>query len=106
MDKIFTPEFLEEIGFKEEKKYISQGFLGSPDREIFVKPPYGRAIDKRTNGMTVLSWNEEGTKINYFSEPVEENIFLAIGKDGGTRTGFNGIVHNQDDVRKLLKLVI
>ena len=89
-DEIFTDEFLEEIGFK---RVHCGGF-----------PEYGRALDKRTNGMTVLAWNNKGASCNYFGEPVEKNIHFGIRKDADTRYAFNGKVFNQDDVRRLLHL--
>ena len=88
--EIFTDEFLEEIGFKRVK-------IDSPEN-------YGKAIDKRTNGMTVLTWNTEGHSVTYFGEPLEENTALGIGKDAGTRKAFNGYVFTQEDVKRLLQL--
>lgn len=93
MEKIFTPEFLEEIGFtlvKEEKSTYKPYQI------------YGEAKDR--TGMTVLNWNEDGPSMTYFREPLEPCIYLGVGKDGGTRTAFNGYVFNQDDVRKVLSL--
>lgn len=88
MENIFTPEFLEEIGFN----------------LVSFADGYGKAIDKRTNGMTVLSWNCEGHSCTYFGEKLESNISFGIRKDGDTRFAFNGYIFNQDDVRRLLKM--
>jgi len=92
-EKIFTPEFLEEINFsliKEEKgKYKPY-------------PLYGSAKDKI--GMTILEWCDEGASCTYFGEPLEPNTSFGIKKDGGTRYAFNGYVFTQEDVRNLLNL--
>lgn len=88
MKNIFTPAFLEEIGFV----------------LISFKDGYGKAIDKRTNGMTVLSWSCQGHHCTYFGEKLEPNISFGIRKDGDTRCAFNGYIFNQDDVRRLLKM--
>ena len=92
-EKIFTSEFLKEIGFA----------LISEEKSKF-KPYsiYGKAKDR--TGMTVLSWCEEGHSCTYFGDKLEPNTSLGIKKDGGTRYAFNGYVFNQDDVRTLLKL--
>jgi hypothetical protein len=95
MEKIFTDEFLEEIGFER---------VELPPSEFNKNNQYGRAIDKRTKGMTVLSWNNEGASCTYFREKLEPNVYLGIGKDGDTRKAFNGYVFNQDDVKRLLTL--
>jgi len=88
MENIFTPEFLKEIGFKltEEKNKC------------------GKAIDVKTNGMTVLSWNLEGHYCTYFGEILEPNISFGIRKDADTRYAFNGYITSQDDIRMLLKM--
>jgi len=95
MKKIFTDEFLEEIGFIR---------VNLPLSKFSVPGQYGKAIDKRTNGMTVLNWNNEGASCTYFGDKLDSNVSLGIGKDGGTRTVFNGYVFNQNDVKKLLSL--
>lgn len=101
-NEIFTSEFIKEIGFIQQHEYISENFKGVKTT-YKVEPPCGRAIDCRTNGMTVLSWNTDGPGINYFGEKIRENaIFFTIGKDGGTRNAFNGYIWTQDDVRDLL----
>ena len=90
MDKnsIFTPEFLDKLGFE----------LVSFERG------YGKAIDKRTKGMTVLNWNTEGHSCTYFGELLQPNISFSIRKDADTRYAFNGYIYNQEDVEKLIKL--
>jgi hypothetical protein len=95
MEKIFTPEFLKEIGFKLVYEKISE-----------YKPnlPYGYAVDRC--GMTHIYWNESGHGVTYFGDPLEPNISMSIRKDADTRYAFNGYVFNQDDVRKLLKLTL
>lgn len=90
MKDFITDELLLELGFKKVK--------------AVGEPQYGKAIDIKTNGMTVLTWNTEGHSCTYFGEKLEANISLGIGKDGGTRTTFNGYVFNEDDLRKVLKL--
>lgn len=93
MIKIFTPEFLKEIGFnliKEEKSEYSPYQI------------YGQAKDR--TGMTIIYWNEQGAGCTYFGEKLEENNYFLIEKDGGTRTVFNGYVFNQEDVKKVLSL--
>jgi len=93
MEKIFTPEFLKEIGFTLVYEKISE-----------YKPhkPLGKAKDRI--GLTYIYWNEAGHSCTYFGEKLEENVSLLITKDGDTRKAFNGYVFNQDDVRRLLKL--
>jgi hypothetical protein len=91
-DKIFTLEFLNEIGFTLIPKNDEETNFGQ----------YGSAKDR--TGMTIIHWNKEGASCTYFAEKLDPNNFLLIEKDGGTRTAFNGYVFNQDDVRKLLKL--
>lgn len=86
MEKIFTPEFIKEIGFK----LVSE------------ENGYGCIVDKI--GMTHIYWNEEGVCCTYFREKLEPNISMAIRKDADTRYAFNGYVFNQDDVRNLLKM--
>lgn len=103
MEKIFTDEFLEEIGFIRQSNYTVKSFDGQVNKYTAVFP-YGRAIDKRTKGMTVLTWNNEGASCTYFGEPLQSNVYLGIGKDCDTRKAFNGYVYSQDDVRKLLSL--
>lgn len=93
MEKIFTEEFLEEIGFTLVYGKIS---------EYKPNKPYGCAKDRI--GLTHLYWNEEGNSCTYFGEKLEENVSLSIRKDADTRYAFNGYVFSQDDVRRLLKL--
>lgn len=52
--------------------------------------------------MTVLEWNNDGPSSTYFGEPLEDNVYLSIGKDGNTRKVFNGYVFSQEDVKFLL----
>ena len=93
--KIFTPEFLKEIGFNlvHETKSEYRPFMY-----------YGRAKDKI--GMTHILWNEEGHSCTYFGDKLEPNTSVEIRKDGDTRTAFNGYVFSQDEVRLLLKLTL
>lgn len=88
-EKIFTDEFLDEIDFCRTRQ---------------TKDGCGRAVSKRPNGMTVLEWNNEGHSCTYFGEELESNVSLGVGKDGGTRTAFNGYVFNQEDVKNILRL--
>ena len=92
-EKIFTPEFLKEIGFILVYEKISE-----------FKPHklYGCAKDRI--GLTHIYWNEDGASCTYFGEKLEPNIHMSIRKDADTRCVFNGYVFNQDDVRRLLKL--
>lgn len=92
-EKIFTKEFLDEIGFT----LISESPSTFAPYEI-----YGKAKDK--TGMTLIEWCESGHSCTYFGEKLEENISVGILKDGGTRFAFNGYVFNQDDIRRILKL--
>lgn len=97
-EKIFTEEFLEEIGF--ERTYTSDG------SGYELKNQYGKAQDKRTKGMTILEWNNEGHSCTYFGEPLESNVSFGIKKDAGTRNAFNGYVYNQEQVKLLLNLTL
>lgn len=83
----FSKEFMKELGFKTVK-----------DDGV-----YGKAIDIKTNGMTVIYWNREGRSCTYFGEKLEKNIAVEIRKDADTRTAFNGYIFNQYDIRELLK---
>lgn len=93
MNKIFTQEFLDEIGFTlvYEKK-----------SEYAPYKNYGCAKDRI--GLTHLYWNEDGHKCTYFGDRLEPNTSFSIRKDGDTRYAFNGYVFTQNDVRLLLKL--
>lgn len=93
MEKIFTEEFLKEIGFTLVYDKIS---AFKPNK------PYGCAKDRC--GMTHIYWNEDGHSCTYFGDKLEENYSFGIRKDADTRYAFNGYVYNQDDVRKLLSL--
>lgn len=105
MEKLFTDEFLDSIGFKRQTSYKTENFNTGEMTTHEVKYPYGRAIDKRTNGMTVLQWNDEGQRTSYFGEKIPDNTIFLIGKDGGTRTVFNGYVYDVDDVKFILARV-
>ena len=93
MDKIFTAEFLKEIGFTLVYEKKSQ---------FIPYQIYGCAKDKI--GLTHIYWNEEGASCTYFGDKLEPNVSMSIRKDADTRYAFNGYVFNQDDVRRLLKL--
>jgi hypothetical protein len=84
-----------------EKSYIeSLGFDIIKDNG-----EYGKAESKKPKGKILLSWNREGADIDYFGNKIEdENSFFGIKDDGGTRTTFNGIVFNRDQIELLLKL--
>lgn len=92
--KIFTPEFLEEIGFT----LVYEKPPKNPKRPLDI---YGCAVRR---GMTHLYWHEEGYSCTYYGEDNEPNTSLSIRKDADTRNAFNGYVFTQDDVRRLLKL--
>jgi len=81
------------------------GFIVIDIKKSNYKPfkEYGKAKDKY--GMTFLKWNNEGASCDYFGNKLEDNIFITIEKDAGTRTVFNGIVHNIDELKLILKLV-
>lgn len=91
--KIFTPEFLEEIGFT---------LVYEKTSEYKSYKIYGCAKDKI--GMTHIYWNEDGASVTYFGEKIKPNISMSIRKDADTRYAFNGYVFNKNDVRRLLKL--
>lgn len=93
MEKIFTEDFLKEIGFTLVYEKVSEH---NPYK------PYGCAKDRY--GMTYIHWNEQGHYYTYFGDKLEENVSMDIRKDGDTRYAFNGYVFSQDDVRKLLSL--
>lgn len=88
MENILNEEHLTEIGFKLVKE----------------EDGYGEAIDKRTNGMTVIKWNRQGAFCTYFGDKLDKNIYVSIMKDAGTRTAFNGYVFSKDEFNLLLKL--
>ncbi len=93
--KIFTKEFLKEIGFtliKEEKSKFEPFKL------------YGSAKDKI--GLTIISWSEEGHSCTYFGKKLKNNTSVRITKDGGTRTVFDGYVFNQNEIKLLLNLTL
>lgn len=91
---IFTDEFLEEIGFKRVF------------HEHSPPPIYGRADSIKTSGIVGFSWNTKGPHCTYWGEPLEPSTHLTIYRDWRTRSVFNGYVFTQDDVRKLLTLIM
>ena len=94
MENFITKELLNELGFK----------LISLEKSKYSEEFYGKAYDKRNNGMTQLTWNTSGHSCTYYGVNLEPNIGLCIKKDGGTRTAFNGYVFNEQDFRKVLEL--
>lgn len=93
MIKIFTDEFLKEIGFT---------LIHRKTSEFRPHQEYGKARDH--TGMTILYWNEEGHSCTYFGDKLQPNNSIELRKDGNTRTAFNGYVFSQDDVKKILDL--
>jgi hypothetical protein len=93
MEKIFTPEFLKEIGFILVSEKVSE-----------YKPHQIYGVAKDRIGMTHIHWNEQGHSCTYFGVPLEPNYSISITKDAETRTAFSGYVFNQDDVKKILTL--
>lgn len=83
----FSKAFMKELGFKTTK-----------DDGI-----YGEAKCIRTNGMTVINWNRQGSTLTYFGDKLETNIGVEIRKDGGTRTAFNGYIFHEDQLKDLLE---
>jgi hypothetical protein len=63
---------------------------------------YGKAQDR--TGMTVIGWATDGHGVTYFGKKLEKNITVTIGKDGDTRTAFNGYCFNREDFEKALNL--
>lgn len=63
---------------------------------------YGKAKDR--TGMTVIHWCTKGHFCTYFSEELEPNISVSIGKDGNTRLAFNGYCFNKEDFKRTLKM--
>jgi len=94
-NKIFTKEFLDEIGFTIIQEKIS---------EFKPNKAYGSAKDKI--GLTHIYWNEDGHSCTYFGDKLEPNISMSVRKDADTRYVFNGYVFTQDDVRKILSLTL
>jgi len=92
MEDFFKKEFLLSLGFKVTED----------------NGQYGKAESIRPKGKILLSWNREGTNINYFGDPMPggKNSFFGVEEDGGTRTGFNGIVYSEDDVKFIVDRVI
>lgn len=94
-NKIFTDEFLKEIGFS---------LVYEKTSEFKPHKIYGCAKDRI--GLTHIFWNEEGHSCTYFGDKLEENNSVSIRKDADTRTVFNGYVFSQDDVIRILKLTL
>jgi len=92
-EKIFTPEFLKEIGFT---------LIDESKSKFKPYSTYGKAKDKIN--LTLIEWCEEGHSVTYFGEQLKPNTSVGIKKDAGGRTVFNGYVFTQDDVRKILSL--
>lgn len=90
---IFTPEFLEEIGFTLVEQKVGK---------YKPHPTYGVAKDRI--GLTYIRWSTEGHSCTYFGDKLEPNTSFEIRKDADTRYAFNGYVFTQDDVRQLLNL--
>lgn len=63
---------------------------------------YGVAKDR--TGMTIIHWATDGHSCTYFGDKIEPNITVNIGKDGDTRTVFNGYCFNREDFERVLKL--
>jgi hypothetical protein len=101
MEKDFVKEVLEDNntfgGFK-----ITGYKTSKFDKNKKNPPMYGAAED--LTGMTVIHWCTEGHHCNYFGLDLKPNISVTIGKDGDTRTAFNGYVHTKEDFEKVLKL--
>ncbi len=91
--KIFTPEFLKEIGFT---------LVYEKQSEFYPYQIYGCAKDRI--GLTHIYWNTEGCHCTYFGEALPPNTAVGIRKDADTRYVFNGYVFSQDDLRTVLKL--
>lgn len=88
MEDLFEKEFIESLGYE----VISDDGV------------YGKAESTRAKGMTILSWNREGTTINYFGDKIEYGAFFGIQKDGGTRTAYNGLVRTREQVEMFVEL--
>jgi hypothetical protein len=88
VSNLITEEFLDKIGFK----------------LVSLERGYGKAIDKRTNGMTILQWNVEGHSCTYFGGKLEPNVAFGIKKDAGTRTAFSGYVFTREDIKRVIEL--
>jgi hypothetical protein len=89
-EDVFDSNYLESIGYK----VVSDDGV------------YGKAESIRPKGKKILSWNREGTEINYFGDKIPFAYFIGIKDDGGTRTSFNGIVRNKEDLKFILESTI
>lgn len=88
-DDIFNKDYMKTIGFK----------------VVEDNGECGKAVDLRTNGMTVLSWNRKGPGGTYFGDKFDKKAYyLVIEKDGGTRKAFYGYIFNREDMEKVLSL--
>lgn len=65
---------------------------------------YGRGYEKKTGGWKQLSWNREGFGVSYLGVPLEKNSAVEIKLDGGTRTGFHGMVRNAAELELVINL--
>lgn len=65
---------------------------------------YGKGYEKKTGGWKQLSWNREGIGLSYLGEPLEKNVAVSVKLDGGTRTGFNGMVRNAEELKLVINL--
>ena len=98
--KDFIKEVLEDpktFGKFEIVKY-SQSKYDDPKTNVW----YGEAKDR--TGMTVINWCTKGHGVTYFGKKLEPNMSVTIGKDGGTRTAFNGYCFTREDFERVLKL--
>lgn len=87
---LFDNDYLDSIGFKVVKD----------------DGQYGEAIDKRSNGMTVMNWNRQGHSVTYFGDSLEKNGAMSLKKDGGTRTAFSGYVFSREHIELIIKLTL
>lgn len=98
--KDFIKEVLEDSktfgGFKITS--YKQSTFDKPEKNIW----YGKAQDRI--GMTIIHWCTDGHGVTYFGEKIKPNITVNLGKDGGTRTVFNGYCFNKEDFKKVLTL--
>ena len=85
----FSEEFLKENNFK----------------KISDDGQYGKYESINPNGYRTLSFNRKGISLSYEGNKLEPNIAIELRLDGGTRNGFNGIVYNSEDFKKVLSLI-
>lgn len=98
--KDFVKEVLEDPQTFGNFKVISYqpSRYGKPNDDVW----YGKAQDR--TGMTVIHWCTDGHGVTYFGDKLEKNITVNIGKDGDTRTAFNGYCFSKEDFKKVLSL--